>query len=286
MMKPSFCKVIETGMYTSIQDEGRLGWRHQGVPVSGPMDRESFTRANTLLGNMPNAACLEITQLGPTLLFNDPTWVGVSGAPLLIHKNGEEQAMGVPIFCALGDVLRLGPMQKGVRSYLAFQGGLQTDRFLGSRSQFYPISPKATLEKGIKLYFNALTTQPPEAKKVTYDTASLAEKNSLMVHKGLDWDACPKAIRRALFSKTLCIGSNNRMGYRIQADLPTTDLQPLSGIVLPGTVQLTPGGNLLIAMQDGQVTGGYLRILQLDQAAINYLAQQTTGKTLQLQWTA
>ena len=281
----SFCKVIEAGMYTSVQDSGRVGWRHRGVPVSGPMDRESFTQANAVLGNPEDAACLEITQMGPTLLFNDPTWVSVSGAEISIEKNKVKQQMDSGLFCDVGDVLRLGQTKKGVRSYLAFQGGLQTEIYLGSRAQFYPISPSATLEKGEKLYFHPTSaTTIPRSKASKGPIASLHQEDKLIVHKGLDWDACPDAIREALFSTTLLLGSNNRMGYRIEAALPKSDNQPLSGIVVPGTVQLTPGGNLLVAMQDGQVTGGYLRILQLDPAAINFLAQQASGKKLQLQW--
>jgi len=281
----SFCKVIETGMYTSVQDGGRIGWRHRGVPVSGPMDRESFTQANAVLGNPEDAACLEITQMGPTLLFNDPTWVSVSGAQISIEKNKVKHQMDSGLFCDVGDVLSLGQTEKGVRSYLAFQGGLQTEIYLGSRAQFYPISPSATLEKGEKLYFHptSATTVPP-SKVSKGPIASLHQEDKLLVNKGLDWDACPAAIREALFSTTMLLGSNNRMGYRIEAALPKSDNQPLSGIVVPGTVQLTPGGNLLVAMQDGQVTGGYLRILQLDPAAINFLAQQASGKKLQLQW--
>lgn len=284
-MTASYCKVIETGMYTSIQDSGRIGWRHRGVPVSGPMDQESHRRANTALGNTDQAAALEITQLGPTLLFNDPTWICISGAPLQMDKNGIQQAAETPIFCDVGDVIRLGQIESGARSYLAFQGGLQTESFLASRSQFYPVSPKATLEKGAKLFFEPANDEfVPPVKNQSPKIKSLVEKETIAVYKGLDWAVCPKEIRQALFTKKLTIGSNNRMGYRIQADLTQTHLQPLSGIVVPGTIQLTPAGNLLVAMQDGQVTGGYLRILQLDQAGMNFLAQQNTGKKLQFQW--
>ena len=72
------------------------------------------------------------------------------------------------------------------------------------------------------------------------------------------------------------------MGYRLEGTISPLEFQPLSGIIPPGTIQLSSGGGLLVAMADGQVTGGYLRILSLDSAEMNFLAQQTTGKKLRL----
>lgn len=100
---------------------------------------------------------------------------------------------------------------------------------------------------------------------------------------GIDWAVCPNEVRQALETQTFEIGSNNRMGYRLEGSLPKTTIHTMSGLIEPGTVQLTPGGNLLIAMQDGQVTGGYLRILRLEESARDFLAQQRTGKRLRLQ---
>ena len=81
------------------------------------MDRASFNLANRIVGNVPALASLEITLSGPTLLFNDPVWVAASGAPLSLFHNDKEQPMGLPFLCDLGDLLRIGKIEKGARAY-------------------------------------------------------------------------------------------------------------------------------------------------------------------------
>ena len=282
-MKKSYCKVIESGFYTSIQDCGRQGWRSKGVPLSGPMDRASFNRANRIVGNVPGLASLEITLSGPTLLFNDPVWVAASGAPLSLFHNDKEQRMGFPFLCDLGDILRIGKIEKGARAYLSFLGGLQCRKYLGSASQFAPITPNGRLEKGDQLSFvSSLSFPDPLLVKNQEEADSLEERKFLRVRPGIDWDKCPLKQQGELKKTQFVIGSNNRMGYRLEGSVSALDFQPLSGVIPPGTIQLNTAGGLTVAMADGQVTGGYLRVLSLDQQEMNFLAQQTTGTPFKL----
>lgn len=281
--KKSFCQVLEPGFYTSIQDSGRRGWRGKGVPLSGPMDTESFARANRVVGNDTPQAALEITLSGPTLLFNDPVWVAVSGAEVALTHNQNVQALDRPFLCDLGDVLRVGKMTHGARVYMAFLGGLQSSHYLGSASQFFPISPADRVQKGEKLsYVTSLLFPEITASTGKINSQSLGVRDRLKVRRGIDWDDCPKHIQKELKKGSFVVGSNNRMGYRLEGTISPLDFQPLSGIIPPGTIQLSSGGALLVAMADGQVTGGYLRVLSLDSAEMNFLAQQTTGKKLRL----
>ena len=282
-IKKSFCQVLEPGFYTSIQDEGRIGWRAKGVPLSGPMDTESFARANRVVGNDTPMAALEITLSGPTLLFNDPVWVAVSGAEVALTHNQKAQALDRPFLCDLGDVLRVGKMTQGARVYMAFLGGLQTPQYLGSASQFYPISPAARVQKGEKLPFVSSLLFPKIAASTgETNSQSLGARDCLKVRPGIDWEDCPKHIQKELKKGSFAVGSNNRMGYRLEGAISPLDFEPLSGIIPPGTIQLSFAGSLLVAMADGQVTGGYLRVLSLDSQEMNFLAQQTTGKKLRL----
>jgi Allophanate hydrolase subunit 2 len=73
-------KVLKSGFFVTIQDLGRYGYRDIGVPVSGAMDVDSVKKANLLLANAPNAAVMEITMTGPTLLFEEPSFICLSGA--------------------------------------------------------------------------------------------------------------------------------------------------------------------------------------------------------------
>ena len=283
-MKKAFCQLLKTGFYSSIQDAGRKGWRAKGIPLSGPMDWESYSRANRLVGNESPLASLEMTLSGPTLLFNDPVWVVCSGAKQEVLLNGEEKEQDHPFLCNTGDVLQLGQMTQGVRSYLAFLGGLKTELHLGSRSQYAPISPESRIQKGEKLPFisNHLSPTFPTEKK--RPAKAFEERDFIRVSPGIEWVQCPATVQKQLFNTAFVIGSNDRMGYRLEGKLNPLEIQPLSGVILPGTIQLSTAGTLLIAMVDSQVTGGYLRVLTIDQEERNFLAQQSAGKKLRLQW--
>lgn len=283
-MKKAFCQLLKTGFYTSIQDSGRIGWRSKGVPLSGPMDWESFSLANRLVGNNSPLASLEMTLSGPTLLFNDPVWVVCSGAQQEVLLNREPKEQDRPILCDTGDVLQLGQMTHGVRSYLAFLGGLQTAIYLGSRSQYAPISPESRVQKGEKLPFVSSSFPPTLLTEKRKSAKAFEERDFIRVSPGIDWAQCPASIQEELFNTSFLIGSNDRMGYRLEGNLRPLEIQPLSGLIHPGTVQVSTAGTLLVAMADSQVSGGYLRILTIDQEERNFLAQQAAGKKLRLQW--
>jgi urea carboxylase len=133
---PSTIDVLSAGTMTTVQDwPGRVGYWEVGVPPSGPFDSLSFRLANRLVGNPEGAAGLEITMTGPTLRFNAPTRVAVTGAPVLVLKNGE--AAGGVIEVSAGDALKIGRIEStGARAYLAVAGGIESPDYLGSASTF------------------------------------------------------------------------------------------------------------------------------------------------------
>lgn len=276
------CKVISPGFYTTLQDEGRLGFRHWGIPKSGAMDAIHFEYANAIVGNSKEKTALECTLEGPTLLCNQATVIAVTGAPMRILKNEAEVPMNTAIPCDLGDILQFGKMSEGMRSYIAFQGGLGGESYLGSRSYFHPVTPQATLVKGQVL---ALLQESSNGLKQNDFTEPLwPSKNSVAfeAEEGPDWFHLPEDFKAALKETTYQVGSNNRMGYQLEGFPLEHQLQLPSGLVLPGTVQLTPNGKLLIAMADGQVTGGYPRVLLLGKEDIATLAQLRTGATVKI----
>ncbi len=275
-------QVIHTGFYTTIQDSGRTGYRHWGVPVSGPMDRESFALANALLDNSETAAVLECTISGPTLLFNAPTRVAVAGGPIEIRLNGVEVEMCKAIDCDLGTILEFGKITKGVRSYIAFEGGLATPKTLGSRSQYFPVTEYKKLQKGMVLPLRPHTTALPKIMQVP-STNWIGTTETLNVLKGPDWGRISEQHQTQLLSEKFSIGSNDRMGYQLKGALSKNNYGLPSSFVLPGTVQLTPEGTLLVAMADGQVTGGYPRVFMLSGNEVSKLAQLRTGKTIRFE---
>ncbi|MGH7389588.1 MAG: biotin-dependent carboxyltransferase family protein, partial [Candidatus Rokuibacteriota bacterium] len=123
-------------MQTTVQDLGRPGHLRSGIPPSGPMDRESFLVANRLAGNPDTAAGLECTYMGPRFRVDGACAIAVTGAPAPVTVNGQPAPRWTTIVLRAGDTVRLGPPRAGVRSYVAFSGGLDVPVVLGSRSTY------------------------------------------------------------------------------------------------------------------------------------------------------
>ncbi|MCX2980666.1 urea carboxylase [Halieaceae bacterium IMCC14734] len=135
--QPRLVQVIQGGTQTTIQDyPGRCGLWNVGVPPSGPMDSLSFRLANRLLKNSQQAAALEITLNGPTLLFTSATQLVICGAEIEASVDGQAVAMNSVLSIDAGQTLKLGKVLAGARSYLAIAGGIQCPQYLGSRSTF------------------------------------------------------------------------------------------------------------------------------------------------------
>ena len=276
----SFIKVIDPGFYTSIQDKGRYGYRHIGFPVSGAMDFYSFERSNLLVGNIENEAGLECTIKGPSLLFSGPSWVAISGANAKILLNEKKVNIDKPFFCDLGDLLKLGNIYNGQRCYISFGGGISTERIYGSRSQYYPLTVNSKILKSDKIPIKGKL----KIEKVKLKLVSSVKYNcSIDVFKGPDWNMIDNDIQKKIINSSFEIGSNNRMAYRISGSGLHNKLSISSSSVLPGTVQITPDGDLIIVMRDGQITGGYPRILQLTDKAQYKLAQCYSGQLINFQ---
>ncbi|PZR36832.1 urea carboxylase [Caulobacter segnis] len=135
---PDTIQVLSGGPATTVQDwPGRQGYWDVGVPPSGPMDALAFRLGNRLLGNDADAAGLEITALGPTLKFNRPAVLCLTGARFDARLDGVAVEPYAPFAAAAGQVLKIGrATEAGLRGYLSFQGGLDTPVYLGSRSTF------------------------------------------------------------------------------------------------------------------------------------------------------
>ena len=130
-------EIISPGAHTSIQDyPGRKGYWRIGVPPSGPMDSYSFRLANRIVGNRQEEAGIEITLVGPTLLFHTRTVIAITGGACKPKINNKQIEQFKPIKVSPGDKLVIGKLETGCRSYLAIQGSLDVPRYLGSKSTF------------------------------------------------------------------------------------------------------------------------------------------------------
>jgi len=271
-------KVLKSGFFTTIQDLGRFGYRDIGVPISGAMDTDSVKKANLLLENDPNAAVLEITMTGPTLQFDEPTAVCLSGANISATLNNIPVENYQVVQVSSRDILSYGKLEAGLRGYLAVKGGFQTEKVLQSRSQYFPVTSKKRIKDGDGIPYEK-AAYSPMISEVKIENHFLAKE--LEVFKGPEFDILSDTQLADIFSKPFTVSKeNNRMAYQLKEVIPGHEVSMLTSGTLPGTVQFTPSGRLIILMKDGQTTGGYPRVLQLSEQAMDILAQKKMGDKL------
>lgn len=273
-------EVLQAGFYTTIQDHGRWGFRKWGVPVSGPMDRAAADLANQLVHNSAEEPVIEISLQGPELRFEETLYFALTGGEPEAFLDSTPLSVNTAYKAEAGQVLKVGRCTRGVRAYLAIQGGLQTEEVLGSRSYYSPISSYDRLQKGMTLEVSPSKGFEPRIWAVKQKPVSFGKP--LEVFPGPEFELFPQEIQSALFDRSFHIAKeNNRMAYQLEELLPAYDLPMLTSVTLPGTVQLTTSGRLIILMRDAQTTGGYPRVLQLTEESINQLAQRSTGHSVQ-----
>ena len=272
--------VLKAGLYTSVQDLGRFGYRTMGVPVSGSMDAHSAMLANSILGNEAKQAVLECTLLGPILQFQQDTEICITGAPFQPMLNDIGIAQEKPIPVQKNDVLSIGRATTGMRCYVAVAGGFHTEKVLGSRSFYSTITENSVLLKGDVLPI----AKPLDIKRASTDVPyapKILSNSTLKVFPGPEFPTLKTNVRELLFDTTFKISAqSNRMAYVLETEVDISAKEILTAPVQPGTVQLTPSGKLVVLMRDAQVTGGYGRVLQLTEESINILAQKRGGEAI------
>lgn len=272
-------EVLKPGLYTSVQDLGRIGYRKQGVPLSGAMDSEAALLANKLVGNLASSAVLECTMLGPTLRFMSATTFVVTGGSFKMLLNASEILTHQVVSAKQNDVLTIGTVVRGMRCYLAVEGGIHTPEILGSRSFYSSITPSEVVKKGDKLPIG--TIKQKRASKNISEVKTTPFSEEIEVYKGSEINQLSVAQQKVLLTSHFEISpQSNRMAYLLDGRHQLSALEIITAPVQPGTVQLTPSGKIIVLMRDAQVTGGYARIFQLTEAAINNLAQMRGGQSV------
>jgi biotin-dependent carboxylase-like uncharacterized protein len=274
-------KLLKSGLYTTVQDLGRFGYRHKGVPVAGAMDNFAAQKTNMLLENPSDAAILEITMTGPTLEFEENTYIALGGADMAIVLNNEPVQNYVVYKINKGDILSYGKLEKGFRGYLAIKDGFRSKVVLGSRSFFKPITAINRLKDKDQLLYEVCKSFEPKIQELKVD--SFLDNTVLEVAKGPEFGLMnDKQLEELFFGNFTIAPENNRMAYQLSEPITGHTISMLTSATLPGTVQWTPSGKLMVLMKDGQTTGGYPRILQLSEKAINILSQKKAGDKVSL----
>jgi len=277
-------KVISPGLLTTIQDSGRLGFGEYGVPQSGAMDTYSAKIANLLLGNKATDAVMEITLLGPKLEFQEPALIVLVGLEAAVFLNDDKIPLLKPIKISRGDLLHIKQITQGARLYLAVKGGFQSEMLMNSRSMYAPITISSTINQNDNIPFQLQNPEVSELNAIVKYELETFKKQNLKVYPGPEFEKLSEKLKEKLLQNKFSVSKNNsRMAYQL-AERVDNDLQSiLTQPVLPGTVQFTPSGNLIILMRDCQTTGGYPRVFQLTKDSINLLAQKKQGDAVKFQ---
>ena len=275
-------KVLDPGFYTSIQDAGRFGYQNYGVPVSGSMDQGSADIANRILGNPNSKALLELTMIGCILRFECNTQVSITGSDMDPKLNNLSVQMYSCIEVRKGDVLSFRRVKDGFRTYLAFKGGIDSEKVMNSRSMYNGLTSQFKLNKNDQIHLNHFSKDLIE--KPEGSIKKMVISNILECYKGPEFNMLSKQNKELIIDKEYSISNNhNRMGYVLNQKIDNNLKSIITSHVLPGTVQLTLGGRLIILMKDAQTTGGYPRVLQLTSKSIDILSQKKTNSTIKFQ---
>jgi biotin-dependent carboxylase-like uncharacterized protein len=282
-------RILEPGPQTTVQDLGRTGQMRYGIPPSGPMDRFAFVVANRLVGNADGAAALECTLVGPRLEVDAPGAVAVTGADMPLTVNGAEVPRWATIALKAGDVVKLGPARAGVRSYLAFSGGLDVPLVLGSRSTYVRgrlggLDGRA-LRKGDTLHvlpFGAVRPRRVERRALP----EYGSESAIRVVLGPQADRFTDAgIRTLLGSAYEVLPQSDRMGARLAGPRieHARGHDIISDGIALGSIQVPGDGQPIILLVDRQSTGGYTKVATVCSCDVGRIGQARPGQSLRFQ---
>ena len=150
-------EVISSGYFTTIQDSGRKAYRHLGVPISGPMDLNSFYLANLLLPGLDSDSVFECTLIGPKLKLRCNSRFVITGAKFDSHLDNEPIENNKVYSFRAGQILNIGRVKAGLRCYLKFEGTFNIPKILNSKSFYYPITKSKSVNDGEKYDFISKT---------------------------------------------------------------------------------------------------------------------------------
>ena len=276
-------RVHEPGLFTTIQDTGRLHAIASGVPPGGAMDRFAHSAANLIVGNDRSAATLECTLTGPGLLIEAPCLVAVTGADFDLRVNGAPAPAWIAISLRAGDELAFAGRRSGARAYLAVAGGVLGDRWLGSMSTNVMAArggmhgrPLAT---GDVIAAGQSAMAAVTGRGLARQLRPRYDEHTLHLVAGPHISRLGADARAALFSSAFVVSpDSNRMGYRLEGPrLETSGEELLSFGLVAGALQLPSSGQPILLMADHQTAGGYPVVATVVSASMAVAAQLAPG---------
>ncbi len=305
MMASCILTCLRPGLLTTVQDQGRYGYGHLGVPRGGCLDRLSAKIANALVGNHLREAVLEITMLGPTFFVEGECQMAIAGAEIPVLLNKEPIPMYRTVTVPHQSTLKFGNTKTGCRSYLAIRGRWKVRPWLESASAalYEPrATPDSIMAKGAHLKVETdaqiqvkalIDKQFMHGRLASFEVS--AALSARQPDRGVFVHVIPGPEFNQLSSSDIAVffgnwhrihPQSNRMGYRLGTLLPK--YQPSESMIssgcTPGTIQLSRDGRPMILMADAQTTGGYPRIGKVVESDLDILAQARPGDYLSFKY--
>lgn len=284
-------EVTQPGFGTTVQDRGRHGHRHEGVPLAGWLDQPLAEAANALVGNPPGAAVLELRGQGTVLTVRrGPVRVALTGAISANIQRGNDSVQPLlPWQSATlqnADQLHLGLARTGC-AYLALAGGCLVEPQLGSRASYWRAGLHGLLgrplQTGDLLPCGQWSTADMRERRAAppYSTGS----HAIRVVLGPQYDHfSPEVVQRFLTQPWQTSNAQDRMGMRLQGQALTHRDAAAADIVsdgaTPGAIQVPANGLPIVLLADSQTVGGYPKIATVIRADLPLLAHAVPGTTL------
>lgn len=291
--------VLAPGLLSTLQDDGRHGWRHLGVGSAGALDAFSHAVANRLVGNDDRALAMELNLHGPRLRFDRAACIALCGGEIDAEADGVALPGWRRIALPAGSTLALGACRRGARAYLAVAGGFAAPRVLGSastdlRGGFGGMRGRALAGGDVLPLAAQATAEAAETAGPVVAPWWIDPTPDLELHAGTDRPALVRVLpgRDALdpgddlFAKAWRVApASNRQGLRLLG-APLALRRPREAVsepVAPGTLQLPPDGGPIVLLADAQTHGGYPRIGHAILADRPRLAQLRPGDAVRFQ---
>ena len=295
-------KIIKPGIFATVQDLGRTQFLDQAVPISGVMDRVSATIANLLVGNAIDAALIEIVDGNFEYITQTNVLMALVSGNAHFDIDNTSTPINRPLFIPKGSTIHLKNNIEGRYSYLAIAGGWDVPEVLGSKSTFVTAAfgghHGGLLKKDDELVAtqaitkqNKLLFQNLKSEMVNWPSWSIppqqflsTSKSMVRVIMGREFEWFEEESVTDFLSKPYQYNNGNRMGYRLEGSKisrkKSQQSELLSTAVVPGTIQVTGDGSLILLMADCQTTGGYPRLAKVVEVDLPICAQWKPGQPI------
>lgn len=297
-LEPTSFHVDAPGMFTTVQDKGRIGYQQFGMPVAGPMDSESYLLGQALVGNVNPVGALECTVLAPTLTLNGDCVVAFTGADMEPTINHVKVPRYIPFLCHKGDIISGGFTKCGMRMYISFSGGIDVPLVSGSVAThtksniggFYGRSLQ--LGDTVKLHDATLS----EITRCRFDDTLHRLFNVALYNRGGRY--CHEPFRVILGEQSAAFTEEgihafsnsgytltercDRMGFRLEGApiIHKESADIISDGAVFGSIQVPADGQPIVLMADRQTTGGYTKIGAIITPDLPRLSQLPVGDTI------